>query len=167
MALVQVTLNFYVFVQFLLLLHVPVNIINADCTNDFLEVKYDAAESTITCIFLDQPEGNAITRLCRIKYGDCSSELTETSQDSSTTSEVPLKLQLPRSGQDFCYQITASNGSNIVMVDGKISKPYPGRKVRVGRALCAMKKCTCVKFTYVCHFHVHGMPFNAPATCGA
>ena len=85
-----------------------------------MDVKYDSAASTLTCTFLDQPEDVASSRSCRVQYGDCLSKLTGLSNDTTTANDIVLNLQLSGSGQEYCYLVTASNGSNVVMVEGRI-----------------------------------------------
>ena len=95
---------------------------HADCINNFVKLSYDSAASTVTCTFLDQQESVAFNRSCRIQYGDCPSKLTEVSSNTTTSNEIVLNLHLSGLGQEYCYIVTASNGSNIVMVEGRVSK---------------------------------------------
>ena len=44
------------------------------------------------------------------------------SRGNATAKEVILNVPLIESGQEFCYLITASNGLDTVMVEGRISK---------------------------------------------
>lgn len=85
-------------------------------------MKYDESASTVTCTFIDQPGSAVSVRSCQIQYGDCSSELTKMSHGNATAKEVVLNLRLTESGQEYCYLITASNGLDTVMVEGRISK---------------------------------------------
>ena len=92
------------------------------CANNFVEVKYDPATSAITCVFLNQPQGMVIVKSCQIQYGDCQLKMTLTSNETTTTNDVALNLQFSASGQEYCYVVTASNGSHTVMVEGRISE---------------------------------------------
>ena len=88
-----------------------------------MEVKYDESASTITCTFLDLPESTVSVRSCQIRYGGCLSDLAELSRDSTTTTnEVVLNVRLTEPGQEYCYLVTASNGLDMIMVEGRISK---------------------------------------------
>ena len=86
-------------------------------------MKYDESASTITCTFLDLPESTVSVRSCEIRYGGCSSDLAELSRGSTTTTnEVVLNVLLTESDQEYCYLVTASNGLDMVMVEGRISE---------------------------------------------
>ena len=59
---------------------------------------------------------------CHVQYGKCQFELMFVSRGNSTGSNVTLNIPLIGSGLMYCYIVTASNGTHIVMVEGTISK---------------------------------------------
>lgn len=93
------------------------------CTNKFARVEYNSATSIISCVFRDQL--NTTGRLCTVMYGHCHQELVQSSE-GYTTAETPntvmLRLMLSGLNQEYCYVVTASNGTNTVIVKGSIRK---------------------------------------------
>lgn len=95
-----------------------------ECTNQFVEVQYDSATSTISCVFLNELDTSE--KSCSIRYGLCGQEQTEMPADNTTTSSVILNLDLTSidTSRMYCYSITARNRTYTVIVDGRISKSY-------------------------------------------
>ena len=91
-----------------------------DCTNQFVEIQYSSATSTISCIFLSELDGSE--KSCSIRYGECNQELTEMAAGNTTTSSVIMLNLTLTSSDSQCYVATASNGTYTVMVDGSIGK---------------------------------------------
>ena len=100
------------------------SVIIVECTNQFVEVQYDSATSTISCVFINELDTSE--KSCSIWYGVCDQEQTEMAADNTTTSSVMLNLDLTNTGSNlmYCYSITARNGTYTVIVDGRIGKSY-------------------------------------------
>ena len=80
-------------------------------------VEYDSTASTITCVFLNQL--GTSQKSCSIHYGQCSSEKIITASANTITDSATVTLNIEPSGS-ICYNVTASNGSHSVMVQGTI-----------------------------------------------
>lgn len=91
---------------------------NTDVNNRFVRVEYDTAESTLSCIFLNQQDNS--TKVCKIKYGLCQQGLSKFYEETTTTEMAVLKLQLG-SGRTYCYQVEASNRTYTVLIEGTLS----------------------------------------------
>ena len=91
---------------------------NTDVNNRFAIVEYDATESTLSCIFLNQQDNS--TKLCRIKYGLCQQGLSKSYEETTTAEMAVLTLQLGN-GQIYCYQVEASNSTYTVLIEGSLS----------------------------------------------
>ena len=91
---------------------------NADVNNRFVIVEYDTAESTLSCIFVNQQDNS--TKICKIKYGLCQQGLSKSNEETTTTEMAVLTLQLGN-GQTYCYQVEASNRTYTVLIEGSLS----------------------------------------------
>ena len=57
-------------------------ILSLGCTNRFIDVRYNQADSTITCVSLNPT--NISIKSCRVTYGLCSQEQTQTVEGVSS-----------------------------------------------------------------------------------
>ena len=93
------------------------------CMNQFVDVQYNSADSTISCTFINQM--NTSIKSCNVTYGICGQNLKQTVQGSTSLmfpNTVVLKLMYNSS---FCYAVTATNNSFTVVVEGSAqSKLY-------------------------------------------
>ena len=80
-------------------------------------MEYDSTASTITCVFLNLLDTSL--KSCSIQYGQCSSEMMKTASTNTTTESATVTLNIHASGS-ICYNVTASNGSHTVIVQGNI-----------------------------------------------
>ena len=78
-------------------------------------VEYDSTVSTITCVFLNKLDTSV--KSCSIQYGVCDSEVIKRASANTTTDRVTLNIDAAGS---ICYNVTASNGSRTVIVQGTI-----------------------------------------------
>ena len=88
------------------------------CTNQFVEVQYSSADSTISCIFLNQMDTSI--KSCNVTYGICGQNLKQTVQGSTSLmfpNTVVLKVTQSSS---FYYAVTATNDSFTVVVEGSV-----------------------------------------------
>jgi hypothetical protein len=97
-----------------------------ECTNQFVEIGYNSATSTITCVFLNELDTSE--KSCSIRYGVCDQEKTEMATGNTTTGSVILDLDLTNTGSSsvYCYSVIARNRTHTVMVDGRIGRSYQG-----------------------------------------
>ena len=95
---------------------------HSECNNQFVEIKYNSAATTISCVFLNQLDSSE--KSCSIQYGICDQEQTEMVASNTTSGNVMLNLALTGSGRVYCYNITARNRTYTVIVDGKIGRSY-------------------------------------------
>ena len=86
------------------------------CTNRFVDVRYNPADSTISCVFLNPM--NTSIKSCRVTYGPCDQEQTETVENSSTELSSNITLRIPRGS--YCYTVTASSDTFTIAVEGTI-----------------------------------------------
>ena len=91
---------------------------HADCINQFVEIQYNSATSTISCIFLRELDTSK--KSCSIRYGVCNQESTEIAADNTTTSNVIMLSLALTSSESQCYVATASNETHTVMFNGRI-----------------------------------------------
>ena len=94
-----------------------------ECINNFVEVVYDKITSTIICAFNDPL--NITGKSCTVEYGNCNQQMGRKLEGSSTQESpniVTLKLQSIDSNQRYCYNATASNGSDTIIVMGSIGE---------------------------------------------
>ena len=97
--------------------HVYTFSISIECTNRFVEVQYNSATSTISCVFLSELDTSE--KSCSILYGVCDQEQTKMAVGNTTSSSVMLKVDVTGS---YCYTLVARNGTYTIMVDGRIGK---------------------------------------------
>ena len=99
-----------------------VKLFNIGC-NSFVTVKYDKNAATFSCIFKDT--NNVTGKIaCIICYSQCGNSLRK-KLEAESTEESPnqVLLQLPSDSMDYqslCYNITATNGVQTVIVEGCI-----------------------------------------------
>ena len=95
-----------------------VNSFHLGCTNGFVNVQYNSADSTISCTFL-KPMDTSI-KSCRVTYGQCGQRQTQTDEKFSTVA-LPNNITLSvMPGSSYCYTVTASNGNFTASVEGRI-----------------------------------------------
>ena len=80
-----------------------------------MKVEYDSTASTITCVFLNHLDTSV--KSCNIQYGECDSKVFKRASANTTTDSVMLNIDVSRS---ICYNVTASNRSRTVIVQGTI-----------------------------------------------
>ena len=86
-------------------------------------MEYDENTATFSCIFKDSNTATGkIT--CRICYSQCGNSLSKKLEaESSAESPNRVLLQLPSDSMEYqslCYNITATNGVQTVIVEGYI-----------------------------------------------
>ena len=91
------------------------------CVNRFVMVDFDQAASTLTCQFQSTTQSSA-ERMCSVKYSVCDQEEIFSNEGNSTTmvssDKVILPLRLPSGSDCYTYRVTASDGTNTVVVEG-------------------------------------------------
>ena len=90
--------------------------IYAECNNQFVDIKYNSATSTITCTFLNSSDNSE--KICSVEYGHNNKRMTIAANSTSNT--VTLELSLDPSNGNYWFVVTASNGTHTVMVEGNI-----------------------------------------------
>ena len=93
-------------------------------TNHFVDLSFNLASETATCLFLHQQESSY--KSCSIMYGLPAGETCTSLSYQSNTSEsnyVYMHIGLPTTNQlqsqsEYCFTITASNGTLTAMVEG-------------------------------------------------
>ena len=106
---------------------IVIYITSLDDINRFLAVKFDSSGSTITCIFLNQQDNSE--KSCSIAYGLCGENPHLSSQGvpTSTSNSIILQLQFENKTEfDYCYLVTASNGTFSVIVEGRFGDVEDG-----------------------------------------
>lgn len=78
---------------------------------------YSSATRTIICSF--QNPLDASNKSCSVQYGRCDQMFTQTVSVDTSSNNVSLKLSLS-DGASYCYIVTASNDSYVVIVEGRI-----------------------------------------------
>ena len=81
----------------------------------------DSTSSTLTCQF--QNNQNTNKKTCSVKYSVCDEEQIFTVEGNTTLespNKVTLEINLPNGSDCYTYTITAFDGSNTVMVEGKV-----------------------------------------------
>ena len=99
-----------------------VHFLSIECANQFVAVRYNSADSTISCTFLN-PMDTSI-KSCRVTYGPCGQEPTQSVQKFSSV-ELPNNIALtimPRG--TYCYTVTASNDNFTVSIEGMIQSKF-------------------------------------------
>ena len=86
------------------------------CTNEFVNVEYLSTTSTITCAFLDQTDTSI--KSCSVMYGQQCEEMLIPGSQQNSTAEDPYSITLSVPENINCYEITASNGSFTIVVEG-------------------------------------------------
>ena len=95
--------------------------------NNFIQVRFESAISTILCIFSDEAKNSV--KYCEIIYG-----LTESCHNASSVSyangkpsasqtvQIALSLHEPAAVSDhqesYCYKIMGTNGTNTITISG-------------------------------------------------
>ena len=87
------------------------------CTNQFVAIRYNSADSTISCAFLN-PTDTSI-KLCRVIYGPCGEEQTRSVEGFSSI-ELPNNITLIVPRGSYCYTATANTDNFTVAVQGMI-----------------------------------------------
>ena len=91
-----------------------------ECSNRFVDVRYDSSDSTISCAFLNQTDTSI--KSCSVTYGSCNQQQSQTTVSGMSTVASPNNVTLSIEPQgSFCYTVSASNRDLTVAVDGKIS----------------------------------------------
>ena len=94
--------------------------------NNFIQVRFEFAISTIVCIFSD--EAMNTVKHCEITYGpnaecDNASLISYANGERSASQTVEISLSLHESAvtdnQDsYCYKIKGTNGTNTITISG-------------------------------------------------
>lgn len=87
------------------------------CTNRFIDVRYNPADSTISCVSLNPT--NTSIKSCRVTYGPCGQEQTQTVERVSSI-ELPSNITLIIPHGSYCYTVTASSDTFTIAVEGTI-----------------------------------------------
>ena len=106
---------------------VVINITSTDVINHFLAVEFDSSASTITCVFLNQQDNSG--KSCSVVYGLCGENphLSNQGVPTSTSNSIILQLQFENQTEtDFCYSVTASNGTFSAIVVGRFGDVEDG-----------------------------------------
>ena len=110
--------DFMWLLEFNIILHI---LLLVGCTNEFVKLKYDPSDSTISCRFLTQPVVSE--RSCSVKYRKCQEKPTHDQLFSMANGTVnPIALTLSLTEGTYCFEVTASNSDFSVMIMGNISK---------------------------------------------
>lgn len=95
----------------------------SDTSNNFVDLSFDLALKTVTCLFLNQQETS--DKICSIVYGNptenCRAISLQSKSDSSDSVRIGFPTEYQISPQSrYCFAITASNGTFSVIVEGSI-----------------------------------------------
>ena len=92
------------------------------CTNNFVTIKLNRAASAISCIFIDELDTSE--KSCSVVYGLCNEAQMKLAalSPNTTSSSATLDLILSDSSATYCYNLTASNSTYEIMVEGRIGK---------------------------------------------
>ena len=100
-----------------------------DNTNNFVEITYNTATTTIVCEFLNQQGRTLSDKSCSIEYVQCRRQFTTPSERQNATNiyvdqpnTVQIKLTFVTSNEEYCYNITASNSTVTVYVEGTFAQ---------------------------------------------
>ena len=90
---------------------------------------FNLAASTLTCVFQNK---SAIVRTCVVEYDICDQEKeglrnSEGNSSLESPSEVLLSLMLPSGSNCYVYRVTASDGTNTVVVEGRVRDDQNGK----------------------------------------
>ena len=93
-------------------------------TNIYVSVKFETSRR-IVCTFLgDQSNGDNVSRQsCVIMYGPCEERLIMTTHGIRLSASNTIIIDLPaESPSNYCYIISASNGTFSIRIEGMSSK---------------------------------------------
>ena len=96
----------------------------SDCNNQFVSVDYDPKYMNITCTFIN--ELDISPKSCRVEYGTCDQETYVTEGNATDGHVVILLNSSVTNPMNFCYTVTASNATFMVMVKGEFVTPSNG-----------------------------------------
>ena len=89
------------------------------CVNTFVTVDFNSAASTVTCQFHNH---SSVERSCSVEYSRCDQEEVFNKEGNSTLESpgvITLQLSLSNGPDCYTYRIVASDGTNIIVVEGK------------------------------------------------
>ena len=87
--------------------------------NEFVTVDVDPVASTLTCLFQNNQSTN--TKVCSV---ECNEQMTFHFKGNGTLdfpNRVTIQIDLPSGSDCKTYTVSASDSTNIVLVDGRIS----------------------------------------------
>lgn len=87
--------------------------------NSLIQVEFHPEASTISCIFVNQADMSS--KSCIVEYRKCSDfGMSQIARVNTTSINATIDLQLTGSSQMYCYNVTGSNTTHTVIVQGII-----------------------------------------------
>ena len=121
-----------------------------ECLNSLIQVEFHPEASTISCIFVNQAD-IVSNKSCIVEYRKCSDfGMSQIAGVNTTSINATIDLHLIGSSQMYCYNVTGSNTTHTVIVQGIITTSAsstsqtlsPG--VTVAIVLCVLLVMVCI-----------------------